>query len=181
MTIITYIVHSTTFDNEKAIVSGHYDCPLSPLGIEQAISLKEQIKEINLSIIYSSPLKRCIETANILFNSTKIIYDRRLMEINYGQFTHQAKKEVDSIRNLYIKQKFSEGESYLDVEMRMRSFIQDVYQHKLITIISHQAPQFALEVICNGLSWQNAIKNDWRLNKTGWKAFWIYQTPLMVR
>ena len=42
-----------------------------------------------------------------------------------------------------------------------------------MAIVAHRAPQLALEVILNGLSWQEAINNDWR--KTGdWKPGWEY-------
>ena len=44
---------------------------------------------------------------------------------------------------------------------------------KTIGIVAHRAPQLALEVITKGITWEEAINNDWR--KTGdWQPGWVY-------
>ena len=171
---IQYIVHSTTLDNQSNIVSGWHDCPLSPLGIEQARNLHLQLQSLEVGSLYTSSLTRAKQTAEILFPNAHIQEDNRLKEINYGLFTHKAKHFIDDQRKNYIAERFPEGESYLDVEERMRQFLLNNQHIPLLTIISHQAAQLALEVICHGTSWENAFLNDWRLVKGGWKPFWIY-------
>jgi broad specificity phosphatase PhoE len=180
MTSIRYIVYSTTVDNEKRIVSGHYDCLLSPLGIEQLRLLKEEIREFNPGVIYSSPLIRAKETACSLFPDHPILEDERLIEIDYGQLTHTPHDDINALKHLHIGNPFPQGESYEDVESRVYSFLQSMIPCELITIISHQAPQLALDVICKGLSWEQAFENDWRLRRDGWKPFWIYEYPLVT-
>lgn len=172
---IQYIVHSTTLDNENAVVSGWYDCPLSPLGIEQARNLRLQLQSLEAGSIYISPLMRAQQTAEILFPHTTIQEDDRLKEIHYGLFTHKSKVFIDDQRENYITERFPDGESYLDVEERTKQFLLDNQNIPLITVISHQAPQLALEVICHGTSWKNALRNDWRLVKSGWKPLWTYE------
>lgn len=85
MTLVYYIVHSTSTDNEKGIVSGHFDCPLSDLGKKQAQELSFALRKskVNFGKIYSSPLKRAYEAASTLFPQEEIILDDRLMEIDY--------------------------------------------------------------------------------------------------
>ena len=175
MTNIQYLVHSTTVDNEKKRVSGWYDCPLSSLGREQAQNLFEQFPKTEIGNLYTSPLTRAQQTANSVFPEMKINEDERLKEIHYGKSTHQSKNHIDSIRHLHIDTPFDDGESYHDVEQRMRSFLYDCRHLPLITIISHQAPQLALEVICNNVSWEEAFIKDWRLHSNGWKPFWLYE------
>lgn len=48
---------------------------------------------------------------------------------------------------------FPDGESYFDVESRMRSLcveLEQNYRGKHVAFIGHQAPQLALEVITRG-------------------------------
>ena len=71
---------------------------------------------------------------------------------------------------------FPNGESLKDVEKRIREFIYYVkenYSGKTIGIVAHRATQLALEVITKNITWEEAIKNDWR--KTGdWQPGWRY-------
>ncbi len=176
MTFINYIVHSTSTDNEKGIVSGNYDCPLSSLGKRQAHELMLLLNENNnnFGTIYSSPSQRAYETASILFPQEKISIDPRLMEIDYGNRTHYPKTEIDMIRNEYVKEPFPNGESYEDVKKRMSEFLESVSELPIITIISHQAPQLALECFAKNCSFQTAFREDWRLKKNGWQPYWVY-------
>ena len=58
----------------------------------------------------------------------------------------------------------------------MREFIDYIktnYNGQTIGIVAHRATQLALEVITKGISWKEAINNDWR--KTGdWQPGWMY-------
>ena len=58
----------------------------------------------------------------------------------------------------------------------MRDFLEEVkekYKNKTIGIIAHRAPQLALEVITKNITWEEAIKNDWR-KKGEWQPGWKY-------
>lgn len=174
--IILYFVHGTTLDNEKDVVSGHYDCPLSELGSEQTLKLARSLSAFKISFekIFVSSLTRAQETADLLFPNQEVIKDPRLMEIDYGTFTHYPKSKIDGLKEDYIDQPFPKGESYHDVEKRIRDFLNETSSIPILTLISHQAPQLALEVITNGLSFEEAFQRDWRLAKR-WQPFWIYR------
>ncbi len=172
---IIYIVHNTTTDNEKGIVSGHFDCDLSEKGLMQA---KKQRNFFYPSFmehgqIFSSNLLRAKKTASIIFEKKEITFDTRLNEIDYGKFTHYPKSEIDKMKLLKIDEKFEDGESYCDVQNRMQTFLEQQIFPGTITIVAHQAPQLALEVICNKKSWQEAFEQDWR-NDRLWQPYWIY-------
>jgi broad specificity phosphatase PhoE len=179
--IINYIVHSTSVDNEGDVVSGRYDVPLSKVGIKQASNLREILhKNINENWgrIFASTLQRSLSTARAVFpyNKNNIIQDPRLSEIDYGEFTHKGKKFIECIRNKYIARSYPKGESYIDVENRIRGFLEQYKESEIITIISHQAPQLALEVICNEISWELSFERDWRTcNKKIWQPYWVYK------
>lgn len=59
--------HGQNVDNENGILNGHRDLPLTELGREQAKQLGEAIKDAGLTFdaVYSSPLSRAYETAEI--------------------------------------------------------------------------------------------------------------------
>ena len=176
--LINYIVHSTSEDNEKRIVSGKYDTLLSNKGLQQAkqLNITLQIEPQNIwGQIFSSTLNRAYNTANIVFEGYNINLESRLNEIDYGSYTHKRKQEIDLIKTNYINKSFPEGESYVDVEKRIRSFLKEYKIYKIITIISHRAPQLALDVICNKKTWLSAFNSDWRTyNPALWKPFWRY-------
>lgn len=179
MTIkITYFVHGTTIDNEKGLASGWADAELSELGKKQSIELKDLIYGKKFNIVFCSDLRRAIDSAELTFdNKMKIIPDKRLREINYGDLTRTSSEKVDSLMFEHIDRPFPKGESYKDVEKRMRSFLDDLkeYEGKNVAIVAHRGPQLALDVILNGKSWEQAMKEDWRhRGHAGWKPGWKY-------
>lgn len=175
-TKIIYFVHGTTTDNASKLCSGWKEARLNEVGREQAYNLGNLVREqgIKFDVILTSDLIRAIESSNIAFGEYNKITDKRLRECNYGDLDGQHKSLV--IYEQHINQAFPNGESLKDVENRIREFIKfikDEYHGKTIGIVAHRAPQLALEVIINGITWEEAIKNDWR--KTGdWQPGWEY-------
>ena len=175
--IITYFVHGTTTDNENKIATGWNHGKLSELGRQQSIRLKEQIKNEEYDIVFCSDLKRAADSAKLTFQDTiQIIQDKRLRECNYGDLNGADETAVESYDAVNIK--FPNGESYKDVEKRIRSFLKnllDKYPGKHVAIVAHKAPQLALDVVINGKSWEQAIAEDWRKKEPPeWRPGWVY-------
>lgn len=175
-TKIVYFVHGTTTDNAEKLCSGWKEAMLNELGKEQAKNLGNTIrnKEIKFDFVFTSDLKRAIESSEIAFPEYEKITDKRLRECNYGELDGKHKSLVKYEE--HIENNFPNGESLKDVEERMRDFIKYIkekYPNKRIGIIAHRAPQLALEVITKNLTWKEAIEKDWR--KTGnWQPGWEY-------
>lgn len=171
---IIYYVHGTTTDNASKRASGWKDVELSELGKEQAINLGKNTP-YDFDILFTSDLTRTKETAELAFPDYLPKSDSRLRECNYGDFDGKNKNLV--VYEEHIEKPFPNGESLLDVEKRIRDFLvylRDNYEDKTVGIIAHRAPQLALEVITKGITWEEAIKNDWR--KSGdWKSGWEYK------
>ena len=64
--VIFLIRHGNTEFNEKKIFRGHFDVPLDKNGIKQAEKTGKFLKDINIDAIYSSPLNRACNTAEII-------------------------------------------------------------------------------------------------------------------
>ena len=171
---ITYFVHGTSKDNEAGISSGWKDIGLSELGIRQSLELKKILKDKEFDAVFCSDLKRAIETANLVFGNP--ILDKRLRECNYGKFNGLQSKIVEPKQEDHIFARFPGGESYEDVGKRMTSFLEflkEKYRGKHIAIVSHKAPQLALDVLLKGRTWKQAFSEDWR-RKKAWKPGWNY-------
>jgi broad specificity phosphatase PhoE len=176
---ITNFAHGTTLDNEKNISSGWYDVELSALGKKQAQDLKDLIKDRFFDVVFSSDQKRAKDTAEIVFGEKfSIIVDSRLRECNYGELNASPCSLVEPMCEAEcIYKKFPGGESYEDVKDRIKSFLdflKENYDGKSVAIVSHKAPQLALEVLLNNKTWEKALKEDWRKTKS-WRAGWEYK------
>ncbi len=175
---ITYYVHGTTTDNEKGLATGWAHGELSELGRAQCIELGEIVKGRNHEAVFCSDLKRAVDSARLIFGSrTKIIEDRRLRECNYGSLAGAPGRKVDSELRRHISEPFPNGESCMDVEARIRNFLKWLAGQPFgdVAILAHKAPQLALEIVLNGKTWQQAIRDDWRLKEPKeWKAGWVY-------
>lgn len=86
--IIYLIRHGETDWNTKKLLQGAMDIPLNQNGIEVAEITSEALKEVPFDCIYSSPLSRARQTAEILKRDRDIpvILDERLREIGFGPY-----------------------------------------------------------------------------------------------
>lgn len=174
---IVYFVHGTTTDNEAGRATGWLPGELSALGVNQAKELGRQVT-IDFDVMISSDLKRAIDSASLGFTGRcKLLQDERLRECDYGKLNGTDGSMAKDDMSSRITEPFPGGESYHDVERRMRELLIDVakqYDGKKVAFMAHQAPQLALEVICNGKTWQEAIEADWR--RAGkWQPGWEYE------
>ena len=168
------MVHGTTQDNIDHLFSGQHDIGLSnPRGEIEAKSLGEKITH-KFDVIFTSDLKRAIQTAQLAFpHRAQIIQKKLIRECDYGELNQTVKQDLIP----FISKKFPKGESFLEVQYRILKFLEflkENYDGKHIGIIAHQTPQLALEVLINKKSWKQAIKEDWR-NTKSWQPEWVYE------
>jgi probable phosphoglycerate mutase len=92
--------HGQDQDNVRGILNGHRDELLTTLGQEQARELANKIKDANLKIdkIYSSPLKRTKQTADIIAEILSLDKPEDfslLIERDFGIMTGRPIKEIE--------------------------------------------------------------------------------------
>ena len=121
---IMYFVHGTTTDNALKLCSGWKEAMLNDLGREQAENLGNVSRERGdkFDIMFTSDLKRAIESSKIAFPGVEKITDIRLRECNYGKLDGEHKSLV--VYEEHVDVAFPEGESLKDVEKRMREFVE---------------------------------------------------------
>lgn len=175
---ITTFAHGTTVDNEANISSGWKDAELSGLGVQQSIALGPQTADKKFGVVFTSDLQRAYKSAELAWNKMyKIIHDKRLRECNYGKLNGASSDIVEPMQeDECIDKPFPDGESYEDVKTRVADFLAFLkrdYDGKHVAIITHKAPQLALDVLLKGKTWQQALAEDWRKTKT-WRPGWDY-------
>jgi broad specificity phosphatase PhoE len=174
---ITYFVHGTTTDNLKKISSGWNDAELSELGVQQAIELRNKIKDKKFDVVFCSDLQRAIRSAELVFEDHfKIIQDARLRECNYGGFNAHPSEIVEPMTEKNCIDKFPEGESCNDVKERIEYFLEFLksnYAEKSVAIVAHKVPQLAMDVLLKHKTWEQAFAEDWR-KKKAWQPGWDY-------
>ena len=174
---ITYFVHSITEDNEKGLATGWMQGRLSDEGIKQAIGLRQDLSNRDFDAVFCSDLDRAIQSTELFFDKKfPVFIDWRLRECNYGEYDGRPVTEFKKDREQeYIVRPYPSGESYADVEARIKSFLYDLsrFDYDHIAIVAHQAPQLALDVLLKGQSWEEAFANDWRKSRS-WQPGWEY-------
>ena len=93
-----YLVrHGETEWNAENRLCGQSDVPLSEAGRQQAKKLAERLKSIPFEGLYSSPLRRALETANLISQVIGLepIVDERLIELGYGEWEGKTLAEVE--------------------------------------------------------------------------------------
>ena len=129
--------HGETEYSLKGVVCGTTDCPLTDFGRQQALSLAEEIrgKGIKIDMIYSSPLIRAKETAEVLAAkiSVPIVVDERLREQDCGGFEGKAKRDDKRFSNarFHFANSLDGGESTLQLAQRVYNFLDELLDEKL--------------------------------------------------
>ena len=138
--------HGQTEMNAQKLYFGKLNPPLNDLGISQAYEAKDKLLNINYDIIYSSPLERAKQTAEICnYLDKEIIYDSRLEEINFGIFegltfkeiSEQYPNEVKEMEKNWKSFNYITGESLEELYQRAVSFLETLDYTKDNLIISH--------------------------------------------
>ncbi|PWJ13380.1 histidine phosphatase family protein [Ruminococcus flavefaciens] len=91
---ISVLRHGMTEANEKGVYIGSTDLPLSDKGAAELAAKADEYDYPRVHRVYSSPLRRCTETAEILFPDTELCTVDDLRELNFGEFENKSIDEL---------------------------------------------------------------------------------------
>jgi len=97
-----YIIrHGESTWNSQNKIQGHSDPELSKLGLRQARLLAKRLKRTKIDKIYSSPLLRSLQTAQIIARvlKLKVIKMGQLREVGLGAWEGRTTDEIDNVYN----------------------------------------------------------------------------------
>lgn len=174
---IVYETHATTLDNKNGIATGWNQGELSAQGHENARELGERRRRDGIAVVFTSDLKRAIDTAEIAFAGSDIprIQDARLRECHYGELDGRPADVVAARRLQSIDKPFPGGESYKQVVARTAAFLEDVARNhdgERVLVIAHSANRWSLEVLLEGKLLEDVISAPFE-----WQPGWEYTLP----
>lgn len=136
--------HGRVPSNDEGIISGRNAEELTQMGILQAESIREQLQEIDFAVIYSSNVKRAIQTAEIINKgrNLEIKLDERLAERDPGTMLGKKRKEINKeIWNSLSLDKTPENAETLKAGLiRTRSILNEIhstYPNEKVLIVTH--------------------------------------------
>ena len=92
------IRHGQTDSNVEGRYQGSLDTSLTERGVDQARAAKKYLSNVRFSNIYSSPLKRAVQSAEIMIEGTglEIRMKEDLREINFGKWEGMKFEKINS-------------------------------------------------------------------------------------
>ena len=171
---IYFATHSTSKDNEAGIASGWRDVELSELGIQQSKELGERFKDIKIDLICCSDLKRAVDSVKIAFGDRiSVIIDKKLRELNYGDFNGKPSEVVRHMKKERIKEPFPNGESYEQAMVRVHEFYRELKKNhpdKTVLVVGHRATQFGLDTLVGSKTLKDCLSMPFK-----WRPYWEYE------
>ena len=152
--MIIFLRHGQAENNTKKILAGRTPgINLTDEGKKQANQAGKMLESLDISAIYSSPIDRAVQTAEIIQKHCNIEYklDDRLIELDMGQFTMMPYQEIFSKHgNVFLK--FYSGseevskngvETFAQVKKRvdeMVDFVITKHKNENVVLITHMDP-----------------------------------------
>lgn len=149
MTTIYCVRHGQSEANLAQIMQGSkIDTPLTKFGQQQALAAKAKLANVSFDAVYASPLKRAVQTANLI-SSTIPTLDERLVEFDYGTWDGQLLTDLYAQYPMYFDEhhnllpnswEVSGGSTYAQVTAKLESFLAEVtkkHPDQTLLVVSH--------------------------------------------
>ena len=146
-----YIIrHGETAKDRVFNLDGYPDAELTKTGLRQAHLSGKHLSKVHFNAIYSSDLKRAVQTAEIISSyqqNLQVGIDKQIREIHMGVFhtssEDQIRKDHPEFYKEYLKRdkdfRYPEGETGEEVLLRTLNFLKSIKFQKLdnICIVCH--------------------------------------------
>ena len=171
---VVFETHSWSVDNDRGISTGWLDGALSERGKVLAAELGERRRSDGIDRVFTSGLRRAIETTEIAFAGTDIpvIREWRLRECNYGTLNGVSRSRADVRWPSRIDEPHPHGESWQEAILRVESFLRELAltrDGERVLVIGHMATWYALEHVVRGTALADVWQSDFR-----WREGWSY-------
>jgi len=169
---VVFETHATSEDNEAGIATGWLPGRLTATGRAQARELGERRRDHGLSVVFTSDLRRAVDTAEIAFAGSPLplVADERLRECDYGELNGTPGPIHDRAAHLDVP--YPSGESWRQAVARVAGFLEELRQQRdgeRVLVIGHSATRLALEVVANGRDLEEAMVEPFI-----WQPGWEY-------
>ena len=177
VTTILLARHGETDWNREGRFQGHADPPLNRTGRAQAVDLSVALMAEELAAVYSSPLRRALETAEVVAASHGLepIPVDDLREVDVGSWSGLTRAEVEErfpeqfARWLDFGQGWEDGETYDEMGRRAVDAllgIAEAHEREPVLAVTHGGPIRAAFAFADGTTHAEARRLGPRIGNT---------------
>jgi broad specificity phosphatase PhoE len=163
VTTILLARHGETDWNREGRFQGHADPPLNETGRAQAAELAAELEGVELAAVYSSPLRRAVETAAVVAaeHGLEPVAVDALREVDVGSWQGRTRAEIEArfpeqfARWLDYDQGWEDGESYEGMGRRAVAVLLELaaaHEGERILAVTHGGPIRAAFAFADGTS-----------------------------
>ena len=173
---VVYETHATSEDNEAGIATGSLPGRLSATGRAQARELGERRRDDRIAVVFTSDLRRAVETAELAFagSGLRVVQDARLRECDCGDL-NGTPEPLRRGPAAHLEAPYPGGESWRQAVERVAGFLDELRRERdgeRVLVIDHSATRLALEVVANGRELEQVIAEPF-VWQPGWE-FLLY-------
>ena len=171
--------HGQTEGNVQGRYQGRTDTELNDLGLEQADKLARRLSSEKIDCIYSSDLKRAVQTAEKVASAHDLMvrYREDLRELDVGKFEGKRLEEIvqehGPLEEMWCEGEWRApgGETLSQLITRVDRFVEEVRQHhKEGTIL----------VMAHGGTLRSLLSSILGIDPRNWWRFQIDSTSLSI-
>jgi len=171
--------HGQTDGNIQGLYQGRTDVDLNKVGREQAAKLAQRLSSEKIDCIYSSNLKRAVQTAEAVArpHGMAVILRQDIREIDVGDLEGMTVDEIErkygSQRELWENNNWCPpgGESLAQLNTRVSQFVEDILQkHEGTTIL----------VVAHGGTLRSLLSNCLEFESRTWPRISIDSASLSI-
>jgi 2,3-bisphosphoglycerate-dependent phosphoglycerate mutase len=171
---IVFETHALTEDNERGIATGWLPGRLSARGRDLAVEMGRRRRTDGITAVFSSDLRRSVETTEIAFGGTDIpiLYDWRLRECDFGTLNGTPGAGLRADRQRFLDLPHPGGESHRQAIHRAAGLLRDLpsrWDGRRVMLIGHLATQRALEHVVDGVPLEDVLAADFIWRPEGWE------------
>jgi broad specificity phosphatase PhoE len=171
VTTILLARHGETDWNRDNRFQGHADPPLNATGRAQAADLSAALVDVPLAAVYSSPLRRAFETAEIAaapHGLSPLPLDA-LREVDVGSWQGLTRSEIEArFPDQFARWRdygsgWEDGESYEEMGRRVIGALLELaatHEGKRILVVSHGGPVRAAYAFAAGITHDEARRRE---------------------
>ncbi len=173
MTRIIIARHGETDWNVGEVFRGRLNVELNKTGLAQAEALGQHLAGLTVEAVYSSPLKRALDTARSVatHHALEVSVTPGLVDFNYGTWQglthHEVKERYAELYHRWLEEPhrvtMPNGESLDDVVERVRQVVENVVDshESTVVLVSHRVVNKVL--ICSLLGLNNS--HFWKIRQ----------------
>jgi probable phosphomutase (TIGR03848 family) len=147
MATVLLIRHATTAATGKRL-GGRTDAPLDDGGRRQAEATATRLAELPIKAVYSSPLARALETAEIVAAPHRLVVRpcEDVIEVEYGRWTDRSLKPLTRNKLWAVIQarpslvRFPDGETIRYAQLRAVDALEEIavrHRNGIVAVVSH--------------------------------------------